>query len=172
MSAISKFFFHETEYLSVYSRSIDEHQDEFIDLLRESVAIRSVSADPARRGDCIRMSEWARDVSSVRLIKGHLLSNLLDSRAIYRSLTLPHTHTHTFSENHTFYFSNCELLVRKLHSGISGNNNCNLGKSYRSHRQFSEFMVRGKSEEFLKNSASQNFVPYVLSDRCKRLETR
>ncbi|CAI2347440.1 unnamed protein product [Caenorhabditis sp. 36 PRJEB53466] len=42
-------------------KAIDEHQEEFIDLLRESVAIRSVSADPARRDDCIRMSEWARD---------------------------------------------------------------------------------------------------------------
>ncbi|CCD73878.1 Peptidase M20 dimerization domain-containing protein [Caenorhabditis elegans] len=42
-------------------KSIDERQDEFIDLLRESVAIQSVSADPARRGDCVRMSEWARD---------------------------------------------------------------------------------------------------------------
>lgn len=48
-----------------FLRAIDENQEEFIELLRESVAIRSVSADPARRDDCIRMSEWARDVSSV-----------------------------------------------------------------------------------------------------------
>uniref|UniRef100_A0A8R1ICX3 Peptidase M20 dimerisation domain-containing protein n=2 Tax=Caenorhabditis japonica TaxID=281687 RepID=A0A8R1ICX3_CAEJA len=42
-------------------KAIDEQQDEFIELLRESVAIQSVSADPARRDDCIRMSSWARD---------------------------------------------------------------------------------------------------------------
>uniref|UniRef100_A0A1I7UFE2 M20_dimer domain-containing protein n=1 Tax=Caenorhabditis tropicalis TaxID=1561998 RepID=A0A1I7UFE2_9PELO len=49
------------EHMDAVFKAIDEHQDEFIDLLRESVAIRSVSADPARRGDCIRMSEWTRD---------------------------------------------------------------------------------------------------------------
>ncbi|CAI5445773.1 unnamed protein product [Caenorhabditis angaria] len=49
------------EHLNEVFKAIDENQEEFVELLREAVEIRSVSADPARRPDCIKMCEWARD---------------------------------------------------------------------------------------------------------------
>ncbi|CAB3402869.1 unnamed protein product [Caenorhabditis bovis] len=49
------------ERLPEVFKAIDEQQEEFIELLREAVEIKSVSGDPSRRGDCIRMSEWTRD---------------------------------------------------------------------------------------------------------------
>lgn len=42
-----------------YSRYIDEHKQEYINNLKEAVAIKSVSAWPDHRNDVIKMMKWA-----------------------------------------------------------------------------------------------------------------
>ena len=39
---------------------IDAHEEKWVRLLREAVAIDSVSAEPARRGKCFEMMEFAK----------------------------------------------------------------------------------------------------------------
>ncbi|KAL6722894.1 hypothetical protein Aduo_017967 [Ancylostoma duodenale] len=39
---------------------IDAHQDEFVKVLKEAVAIASVSSDPERRSDCVKMVMWTK----------------------------------------------------------------------------------------------------------------
>ncbi|KIH47637.1 hypothetical protein ANCDUO_22299, partial [Ancylostoma duodenale] len=49
---------------SIISRAktteIDAHQDEFVKVLKEAVAIASVSSDPERRSDCVKMVMWTK----------------------------------------------------------------------------------------------------------------
>ena len=47
----------ETFYSLVTSKS-----SIFIDELRKAVAIQSISAEPAKRGECIRMMHYAKDM--------------------------------------------------------------------------------------------------------------
>jgi hypothetical protein len=49
-------------FSSIISRYIDDHAGKYIDRLAETVAIASVSADPDRRPDVVRMMEWAKAV--------------------------------------------------------------------------------------------------------------
>lgn len=44
-------------------RYVDEHADHFVERLREAVEIPSVSAEPERRPDVLRMIEWTKSVS-------------------------------------------------------------------------------------------------------------
>lgn len=44
--------------LDSYFKQVDSSTDHFIDRLRKAVAIPSISADPDRRPDVVRMSEW------------------------------------------------------------------------------------------------------------------
>ena len=44
--------------LSQFFKFIDEHQNEYVKLLADAVAIPSVSSEPDRRGECVRMAEW------------------------------------------------------------------------------------------------------------------
>ncbi|KAK6766705.1 hypothetical protein RB195_026157 [Necator americanus] len=39
---------------------IDARQDEFVKVLKEAVAIPSVSSDPDRRSDCVKMVMWVK----------------------------------------------------------------------------------------------------------------
>ncbi|KAJ2336152.1 hypothetical protein GGI00_000991 [Coemansia sp. RSA 2681] len=41
-----------------YFELVDQHQKEFIETLREAVAIPSVSSDASKRGEVVRMGEW------------------------------------------------------------------------------------------------------------------
>lgn len=43
-------------------KRIEERQDDFVKMLAAIVAIPSVSAEAERRGECVKMSEWAQSV--------------------------------------------------------------------------------------------------------------
>lgn len=43
----------------LFNRFIDSHKDQYIDVLREAVSIRSVSAEPEARSEVIRMVKWS-----------------------------------------------------------------------------------------------------------------
>ncbi|KHJ95708.1 hypothetical protein OESDEN_04351 [Oesophagostomum dentatum] len=50
-------------YKSIF-KEIDDRQDEYVKILKEAVAIRSVSAEPERRADCVQMVNWMKKVCS------------------------------------------------------------------------------------------------------------
>ncbi|CAJ0609915.1 unnamed protein product [Cylicocyclus nassatus] len=49
----------ESTYKTIFD-AIDARQEEFVKCLKEAVAIRSVSTEPERRPDCVKMVEWMK----------------------------------------------------------------------------------------------------------------
>lgn len=41
---------------------VDQHKDRYVARLSDAVSIASVSGEPERRGEVVRMVEWTKDV--------------------------------------------------------------------------------------------------------------
>uniref|UniRef100_A0A1I7XBZ9 M20_dimer domain-containing protein n=1 Tax=Heterorhabditis bacteriophora TaxID=37862 RepID=A0A1I7XBZ9_HETBA len=54
----------EETYKSVFE-AIDAQQDEFVAILKEAVAIQSVSSEAGRRAECVKMSHWAKELEAL-----------------------------------------------------------------------------------------------------------